>query len=283
MPSMHVIQIIPRSRRAGQVSFVAGELHALGVLVEGGGFFSEGVVEVVGGAVSGAPRDQARSAQVVQVEVARAGLRLGGQQQAVAVEVVRSQAPAAVVAQIFAQDLAAQIPERPARGVLADVVGPDPLVVGRVEVGPILRARGHVDHLVETVVLVSRAVPARQVSRRVVDGAGAVQAVRLRAGGRRPAVGAGDVRQVAERIEGVALLLLIAASRTVVERRRDQPAHRVVGESGGPDRLDVPRSVVGVGPRAPARPRPRGRQRGRPPHLERMEFSRFLMDSVCEP
>src|SRR3954453_2450946 len=65
-PRMHVIQIIPRPRRARQVPFVPGELHPFAVLVEGGRLLSERVVDVVSGGITGASRDQAWGSQVVE-------------------------------------------------------------------------------------------------------------------------------------------------------------------------------------------------------------------------
>jgi hypothetical protein len=78
VPRVHVIQIIPRRCRVGEVSFVAGELHALGVLVERSGLFSEGEVGVVGSLEAGGAGDEAGGAQVIEVEVALAGLGFGG-------------------------------------------------------------------------------------------------------------------------------------------------------------------------------------------------------------
>src|SRR3954471_3754409 len=137
MPRVHVVQVIPRPSGVGQVPLVASELHALRVLVVGGRFFSEGVVDVVGNFFSACAGDQARRSQVVEVEVALAGLGFGSEEEAVAVDVVGSQAPAAVV-QVLAQDLASQVSDGPAGGILGNVVGPDPFVVGGVEVDPVL-------------------------------------------------------------------------------------------------------------------------------------------------
>ena len=61
------------------------ELGAQGVLVEGGGFFSEGVVDVVGGLVAKGVGDQARGAEVVEVEVTSALLRFRRQEEAASV------------------------------------------------------------------------------------------------------------------------------------------------------------------------------------------------------
>lgn len=96
---MHVVQIIPRPGQAREVSLVPGELQPLGVLVEGGRFFAEGVVGVIARRVAGGSRDEARGAQMVEVVVAPAGRRFGGEEQAVAVDGVGVEAPAAVVVQ----------------------------------------------------------------------------------------------------------------------------------------------------------------------------------------
>jgi hypothetical protein len=72
---------------------LAGELHPLVILIEGRGLLAEGIVDVVGDALSAGAGDQAGSAQVVEVEVALTGLGLGGQEEAVAVQIVRPDAP----------------------------------------------------------------------------------------------------------------------------------------------------------------------------------------------
>ena len=59
------------------------------VLGEGGGFFSEGVVDVIVGLGSGGIGDQARGTQMVEGEVAAlAAAEVAGQEEAVAVDVV---------------------------------------------------------------------------------------------------------------------------------------------------------------------------------------------------
>ena len=149
--------------------------------------------------------------------------------------------------------------------------GPDPLVVRRVEVEPVLAAGGHAGHLVETVVLVDGTVPTRQVARRVVGRTRGVQAVRGGVRGNVAAYRAGDGRQVAVGVEGVALLLGGTASRWAVEEaRRDEAVDLVVGEGRGADRLDVSGSVVGVGARVPGGVGAGSGQRRGTPHLVRI-------------
>src|SRR4051794_31534065 len=110
MPRMHVVQIITRPCRACEVSFVSRELQPFRVLIEGGRLFSERIVEVVGDLRSGLAGDQARSAQVVEVEVAALPSgELGGEEEAVAVDVVFGGGPEAAVVGVLAKDFAAEV------------------------------------------------------------------------------------------------------------------------------------------------------------------------------
>lgn len=105
---MHVIQIIRRRIRPRlriQIPLVPRELHAVGVGVEGGGFFSEGVVDVEVGLGSGGVGDQTDGAQVVEGEVAALAVaQIAGEEEAVAVDVVLGDAPGSV-GRVFAEDL----------------------------------------------------------------------------------------------------------------------------------------------------------------------------------
>jgi len=91
------------------------------------------------------------------------GRMRGGQELAASVHVILESGPGRV-GFVFAEQLAVQISQRPEGASASYAVGPEALVPGGVDVGPVLGSGFHADHLVEAVILIGVAVPDRSRS-----------------------------------------------------------------------------------------------------------------------
>src|ERR1700759_3595271 len=109
---MHVVQIIRsrvRPRLRVRIPLMPGELHAVGVDIEGSGFLSEGGVDMKVGLGAGVIGAQTDRSQVVEGEVvALAGSQVAGEEEAVAVDEVLGDAPGAAGVEEVTQDFAVE-------------------------------------------------------------------------------------------------------------------------------------------------------------------------------